>query len=702
MGEISLELKVNVYHSPNVTLLEQNSIQLDKALIGTNRNKPYLNYPANQLFSNWYADNKIKGISEKDTIYYTDKVKHNGSNYSIFDLDFLLPIQSDEFVILDPNGTIEFNIDIEENNYSVDAFNLKKEYDSWNYYSRYTVNNGLEVNGSEVNLNSPYKDIFVNEYLYLGLTNGTLQALSVPYKPLVDVEVYYFDGTNYIEIPEALSKEFENDSDILSFVVDKWEGLIYLGGKSYNNLYLKKALTDVATEIILYPSKEALALPLSGHITIDSEEIYYHSRNYNRLYCERSAGTSHVVNTEVIKQSPNMLMPGTPIYCKPKIGLYVRAYDPNRSANVINAYEKGMYVASLNKNNLSSLSLSMNSEQILGYNKFGYLEIGNGLKQNVLKCIAYDEFDQTLSDQIISFNIDSPGLLSPYSSSINRLTNASGIALTPAYIPYHDNFGENIVDIYHDGADTIIEISKNLNYCLPNELLLYQIVKFDPTVGTKGQKINITAISSTIEFGCSTVIEVKSSLKEIKGILFYDDGGTIYSLSVDKILNNKIYSTEIPTSLFFSDAWLVYEDDELWDSSLLNGTKLLVSYLDEYYRPLRPSSINGNLLIYQNVNLALPDPSDMRNNIGWYFLVSPIEISARATSLNERNETIESNEITIIAKLDVNLFSYNDTVSTGLTTYEFFENTAGLSNGNYLVLNANDSKYSFSMQTLPN
>lgn len=558
------------------------------------------------------------------------------------------------------------------------------------------------------------------------------------YLNVTEVEVVVYDGTTLTFLPEVSSLDYL-DANLTGFSIDKDMGIISFSGFETDPVVLARSVTQISTDIFCYKDINFLALPERGVVQIDDELIAYQGKGLcSLLNCIRGFGgttaKAHVDGTLVEFKKRGLFLTGT-YYIKytavPRVDYEITDYTI-RLANKTNwlnvhpfnniKHNKIIQIIS-QTTNISRIELTTD-ESLIGGNVFGPLYFGTDVGR--LIATAYDNYGNPVEDcEITIEKIYGPGNLNNSGSSVIGISNSAGETYAFYNAPYSD---VDVVlhpdDMWYEGPDTLIQVSALPTTIAPQDIFLCQILKQDPSLGTVGKMVKAVAGGSAIEPWGKGYLDCKCEYTEDfnQGFLQIVYDGVRYNFTITKAYAVEVVGSEKLTRFYLNEyvsflddsiflestIWLYQAEAITWDSSLLNGVRILVyEWTTKYqhpktklagaYGPVKPDSIVDKVLRFKNRHLSLPAPTDSSVNLGGYVIISPAEARFRAYAQDPY-----SNNIIISNHLRYNILFLNSLIGVDYSGVlpvpygwslisESFNIGSGIGGSNFLTVNPNAS-----------
>lgn len=539
-------------------------------------------------------------------------------------------------------------------------------------------------------------------------------------------------------LTEYSSLAFVSSTDV-GYSVDEDLGVIEITGKTAEPVTLSAAIDNIVTSIPCYRNDDFLNLPDRGIVLIGSELIAYGAKGVSSLEsCVRghdSTTPSGHVKGALAYFNDRGSFPSGDIYVKytavPRVDYEITTYE-KRTANKTNWLDvhplnnlntkKIIQIVSTTVN-LSRITLTTD-ENVIGGNLYGPVYFGTDVARFV--ATAYDSNDNPVEDLELTIEkIAGPGTLNNDGSSVIAESNSSG----EMYAFYNAPYSESAVtlstsDISHDGSDTLVTVPGLPTGLALSDIYIYQVLKHDPVLGTVGKRVTAVAGgAATLPWGHG-YLDCRCEYTEDfnGGHLQIVYSSTRYSLRIRHAVQINVFGEE-PLTRFYtygyiapmgagiftpSSVWLYQPDAEVWDTTLQRGAQVIVyEWSNNYkhpiteatgaYGPLRPSSISGTVLRFNDRLLPLPAPTDDTSNLGGYVVVAPAEARFWAYGRDPYSgNIISSNEIRTRIVLP-NFLSGVDSSGVLPIPYGFtfitddFNIGAGLGGSNFLTVNPSAS-----------
>jgi hypothetical protein len=210
-----------------------------------------------------------------------------------------------------------------------------------------------------------------------------------------------------------------------------------------------------------------------------------------------------------------------------------------------------------------------------------------------------------------------------------------------------------------------------------DDVWVFQVLKFDKTVGTVGLPLEVTARGSAVEPYGLYYLNLDGLISQDfhGGIVNLNIGGTRYYRNItwietlpdgDGAFFSRIYlDATLPGASIGQTAYLLESQAIEWNPELLNGTRyILYEYNDDVlhpltgelgaYFPVRPDAIDTDIgrLLFTGRTLPIPDPDSRTSNLGAYVVVAPGQVLLQANGRDPlTGQLVESNIIRLSLKL---------------------------------------------------
>lgn len=582
----------------------------------------------------------------------------------------------------------------------------------------------------------PTADFMDSVYEYKGKGSPSGRNLFLDYFPVdpTTVRVLVLRGGVQFELTQTDSLNLSQNTDP-HFEVDADLGIITLGGFQAENVFLSEQIDALQTTILCYASVDLLTdYPAYGLVWIEDELIYYGEKTqYGFTDCVRGYGDTlavvHAKGSTVydVKHGGGLLSTDR-VYvvyrAVPRIDYEVTAYDL-RSANGSwlnvnpnrNLHSQDVVQILSDDPDLAEIILETDSP-IIGGNLFGPVFFGTDVSR--LTATAYDSNGNV--DEGVDLTIvvnEMVGTLNGETFTFTDTTNVLGQIYSIFNVPFtNDAIRHRVTDIQYSGADTILTIENLPTTLSLEELVLFQILKYDKMIGSTGLTGLVSSViaSAHPENGAIAIIFNRRITTDY-------EGGLIYILGSDSVKYirtiNKVYdatSGSLPVSLLYLDelidsalttgsqCWLYLPEEEVWDPNRLNGALRLVyewrpdvqhpltGELGAYF-PLEADSRAGADVTYLARHLPVPAPTDPDSNLGGYVAVAPIIVSLYARGQDPiSGKTVVSNTIRLLVDLPNYLVGVDRSgalpIPYGFTFItEEFNVATGIGGSNFLTVN---------------
>lgn len=580
-----------------------------------------------------------------------------------------------------------------------------------------------------------------------GVESGRL--LYTKYFPISDsslkVIAAYNDGT-LEELTEVNTLNFSGETDN-HYVADKDLGIITIGGYQAPKLVLGSDISETDTEIYFVSDDiKTSSYSPKGVITIGTEKIAYYSKGEKGFFecirgydgTEAQAHSKFSIIEDIIhgKKYSDECSFYISYVAVPRVQYEVT--DSNiRYANkttfldlrpIKNTVANKIVQISTIEKHVASIVLETDLS-LVGGDLYGDLYYGTDFTQ--LCATVYDSYGNVVEDVETTIVIEDPiGYLNGTVREYTADTNSAGQICAVYSVPYDWNsISTKIKDVYHDGLDTIMEISERPPGISLENITLFQVLKHDPILGTVGKKFtclngvevesshlpyNSFEIEGFVEFPVDKyedgfvdiLINTGSSVIKYRREIFqtypiYDSSGGVQGAKV--ILKENIPGISAVGALSY--CWLFEKEAREWNPLFLDGVNVLVyewkedvvhpitKNLGAYY-PLTPDVAESKRLIFKNRNLPIPEPYNVENNLGGYLAVMPDSVRAHAYARDPvTGRLITSNSIRIRLDLPAYLRGVDKSnpalpIPYGFTfVTEDFNVGSGIGGANFITIN---------------
>lgn len=571
------------------------------------------------------------------------------------------------------------------------------------------------------------------EYQYDGLREG--RPLFLQYFPVAkgSVELVSVDAAgNVTTWSEQTTLNFSSPTD-KHFSVNYDLGTIDTGGYQAPDLVLAQAVEAYDVEIQVVISENLDSYPEQGVIVIGTEEIYYPGKTRDTFIdCVRGFnGTSaqdHEKGTVLQDRQHGQHTTDT-WYVKykavPRVDYEVTEYDL-RTANystwldvraIRNTKTNNIVQIVSQDTNLAEIVLETDSP-LIGANLFGPVFYGTDVSK--LTATAYDAAGNPVEDIDLTIYIKSGiGQLNGSLSSFTAESNTAGQISCFYNAPYdNDDAIMEVTKTEHVGADTHMTVNFT-TAVVPSEVWVFQILKHDPVLGSVGDSVVVTALGSATEphgLGYADVY-MKHTDDYNGGTMLMEDAAGVRRTLPIRWAEKQYDGNDEPYVRFFLEinpsaswisgtqpAWLFQEEAVEWDSALRRGARVIlyewttdaqhpITGEAGAFMPVRPTAVQGNVLIFEGRNLPIPDPDDDDTNLGAYVVIAPSEVRCSAYGRDPyTGRLITSNDVRLRLQLPNTLTGVDSSgalpIPYGWTFItEEFNIGAGLDGANFITIN---------------
>ena len=337
------------------------------------------------------------------------------------------------------------------------------------------------------------------------------------YFPLAkeSVRIFVCKGSVVEEWKEVESLSFSSKEDA-HYTVDYDLGIITLGGYQAPDLRLKTALGDEDSEVVCFIDDEAFAsYPKQGIVVIEDEEILYYDKSRNRfLNCIRGyndtvakAHTSGQLVQDVQhgKNTSTMAKVYGSYVAVPRIEYEVVRYD-KRTANrspfldlkaIRNAVTNNILQISPLEPHVSKIELDIDAAVISKNNLWGPQYYGSDFSRLTARATNSQEDPVEGIDITIILN-SNDGTLNGSFRKYSAISNSLGEIYAHYNAPYDwDAIKKNVIKIIHQDGDSVLVIPQVPPGVQPEEVSIFQILKFDKVLGTVGEKMNLLEVKNS-------------------------------------------------------------------------------------------------------------------------------------------------------------------------------------------------------------
>jgi len=354
----------------------------------------------------------------------------------------------------------------------------------------------------------------------------------------------------------------------------------------------------------------------------------------------------------------------------------------------------------------------------LGGNLYGPVYYGTDTSK--LTATAYDAAGNPVEDiELTTYIKSGVGALNGSLSSFSADSNSLGQTNCFYNAPYStDDTSLEVTSTTHVGADTHMTVNFTTPV-QPNECWVFQILKHDPVLGTAGDYVEAFDAGSASEpngFGFVDVWMVFTEDYNGGTLLLEDKDGVRHSLPIRWAEQQYDGNNEPYVRLFLEQsalaswidgtekAWLFQGEAVEWNTSLRRGARVIlyewsneaqhpITMVAGAYMPVRPDSVQGNTLVFNNRLLPIPDPDDRENNLGAYIVIAPSEVRCSAYGRDPfSGNLITSNDVRLRLRLPNTLTGVDESgalpIPYGWTLItEEFNIGAGLDGANFVTIN---------------
>jgi len=566
-----------------------------------------------------------------------------------------------------------------------------------------------------------------------GLING--RPLFAKYLPLLSgsVSLISVDATGICTVWEEQSNLNFSGPEDEHFSVNYDLGVITTGGYKAPSLVLRSAVTAFSTEVQVVNLDDIDSYPEQGVLEIGSELVYYSGKTRNSFTnCVRGhAGTTAAAHLKGALVHDRQHGKGTTddwyisYTATPRVDYEVSDYDL-RSANhstwldvraIANVKANNIVQIVSQDDNLAEIVLTTDSP-LLGGNLFGPVYYGTDTSK--LTATGYDASGSPVEDVELTIYIKSgDGKLNGSLDRFSADSNSLGQVHAFYNAPYNsDETTMEVTSTTHVGSDTHMTVNFTTP-AQPNEVWVFQVLKHDPVLGSVGDFVDAFAAGTAAEPNGLGYVDVwMAHTEDYNGgtMLLEDATGVRRSLPI-RWAEQQYDGNNEPYVRFFLDqsalsswisgtekCWLFQEEAVEWNSVLKRGARVILYEWTTNakhpitgevgaYMPVRPDSIQGNTLIFNNRLLAIPDSGDIENNLGAYVVVAPGEVRCSAYGRDPfSGNLITSNDVRLRLRLPNTLTGVDDSgalpIPHGWTLVtEEFNIGAGLDGANFLTVN---------------
>lgn len=512
------------------------------------------------------------------------------------------------------------------------------------------------------------RDILLN---YLPVQPGTVKVWVVD-PPGVITEWTQTDDLGFSDVTD---QHYEVDHDL---------GIITMGGYEAPSLRLAADINEFDTEIQVLNTDGILDLwPDRGVLIIGDEHIAYYEKTYSGFAgCVRAWGGTvpevHTLGTEVAHRKMGLGTLGR-LYVEFKAVPRIQYEVTDHTVRTANK-SLWLNISPLNNvetNNilqiypgdisLDHITLETDSP-FLGGDLYGPVYYGSDVSR--LTATAYDAKDNPIQDIDLTIGItDGSGYLN---GSLNQFTESTN-SLGEIYSFYNHPLTRDSIEfvassVVHDGVNTVMTIDQLGDDVDIEDLWVFQVLKHDKLVGTTGLPLVVSGSGAAVAPYGNYYLDLEGILPEefrdgfvylvIAGVKYYRTIVWLENrLDGDDMTFTRIYLDSSITGANGTTVYLYEPQAVEWVPALLNGTRFILYEwtLDAEhpltgqpgaYLPLKPDSIDGTTLTFNNRLLPIPDSEDLDNNLGAYVVVAPSKVTLQAWGRDPASgRLVLSNEI---------------------------------------------------------
>jgi len=560
--------------------------------------------------------------------------------------------------------------------------------------------------------------------------------------------VLTWDATNFTQWTLADNNEpFFHDATERIYWVDSDLGIVKFGGYKAPDTYLKEIITATDIEITVF---DAETFPRMGVVVLPSgEQASYRGISYGGplgdTLVQVTRGYSGTIATAqpvdgLVQHVQQGMTPsdthtiGVSYETTPRIEYEPVDIDPYLVVDnvdvrpVVNEKGNGIVYISRRPLQLTEILLEVDKDKI-----------GNGLYGPVY---AGTDFAILTATGLSGQEEPVPGIYltidettSPWAGKLNNVagaytakSNSSG-QIAASFTPGSDDaaLGRYVDSVAAETGGTSVYVTGNYTAAELDEIFLFGITKDDPFHGTVGVQMDITVYTPTSTYpetqasiDLDVIIGYTLNVSDVYGSEDYFTGGTITVVMIDgttyvrTIVAHKFgklfLDEKLPPATTPSYAWLMAEGWSDWVSSKLNGRKKVIYQWDDNavhpttgnygaYSPVNPTSatlVGAQTKFFFPYTLPMPDAIDPAENLGGYWLTSPLVVTFQASG----NDPLTGNPVTSnLVSVRVELPDYLKGVyngSTGQIPYGFRLSdgsagwfSSGLGGSTFLSLNTN-------------
>ena len=596
------------------------------------------------------------------------------------------------------------------------------------------VTGALQLNGTgvfQIGNNSTDQSSLENIWESAGIS-APGRIIYTEFFPIVgDVSVVaWWNGTaqTYTEVSDWTTT---SPSDF-HFIVDRDLGIIYLSGYQPEPAYLgDSGLSDTAKVVQLVPVGAAREhLPTSGKVTIDTETFTYTIADAGTLLgLTRASGANHAGGAKVTwtqqgtwaGNDNNEAQLYIAYQYGPRVDYEVSTHTV-RSANYSSWLDlhplrrvssQGVLQVSTTALNVDRLSLELDAPAYYGSAFYGPLYFGTSFTQATVT--AYDLAGNRVSDIEITIDILDDGTLPGVGrfgngqKTYSGFSNLQGEVFASYNAPLLTGETEIVLDAGDftiSGGNTEITFPINLEFSDKSKIFLFQVLKNDPFFGALGYQVS-TYTTGSDAFGNYLVIDeqVDADLYEGGRVIGKDlDAPGEQVVNIVRVVNSKFVDGTFTTKVYIDTAldgaytddpiWLLQATSVRWNASILNGSRVLTYIKDsDRFYPLIANSWNTDQtgIVYEGIELPLPDPDDDSNPVGAYIAVAPRQVTLQAHCYDPASgRRIESNVAVALVQLSPTFIGeWKEGIEShyGFRPGYPYEAATGLGGANYYTIN---------------
>ncbi len=517
------------------------------------------------------------------------------------------------------------------------------------------------------------------------------------------------------------------------YEIDYDLGIIKTGGIQLPELMLFANIGALDASLTVYTEVDKLdTYPQQGVLVIGSEQIAYYERTGNQ-FLQLTRGfngttpSAHTRGTTLAHRQQGLGITGVAYLeyiAVPRIDYEVVSHT-KRSANTYEwldiqplANTETTNILQIYPGDISLDRIVLTTDTpLIGGIQYGPLYFGSDVSE--LTATAYDINNYPVPDISLSINIiQGYGYLNGQLNSYTDITNTLGQIYSYYNYPLSIADLEQAVEsVTHDAGDTILEVPSLSGRETVENIWIYQILKFDKSIGTTGIPLEVLAEgSASLPYGLYYLeLDGLLNLEDFRdGVLYITIAGINYTRSItyvehfvdiDAATYTRIYLDSTLSAATGNTAYCLESQAITFNPALLNGVRhILYEYTSDAihpltgsvgaYLPIHPTSINGTTLTFENRLLPIPNPTDKSVNVAGYVVVTTSYVQLQSYGTNPVNGQIVSSNI---IELSLNFPNYMTGVDgTGVLPVPYgwtlpteeLNVGAGLSGANFITINS--------------